>query len=196
VAKLYGQRNDGNRDVVLTFDDGPVSKTTLPLLDVLAKHNIKAMFFTVGRLLATKEGAAIAKRAQAEGHVVGNHSFSHPNLRGMNKEQVQDELKRTHDLICECAGGCEYFRPPFGSSSAVVSEVLQELQYTAVMWNVDTEDWKRKKNAEWVEFGMQQIKAREDSLVLMHDIHKSTVDHVESLINRIKRIPGSRFTLY
>jgi peptidoglycan/xylan/chitin deacetylase (PgdA/CDA1 family) len=196
VAKLYGQRNDGNRDVVLTFDDGPVSKTTLPLLDVLAKHNIKAMFFTVGRLLATKEGAAIAKRAQAEGHVVGNHSFSHPNLRGMNKEQVQDELKRTHDLICECAGGCEYFRPPFGSSSAVVSEVLQELQYTAVMWNVDTEDWKRKKNAEWVEFGMQQIKAREDSLVLMHDIHKTTVDHVESLINRIKRIPGSRFTLY
>jgi peptidoglycan-N-acetylglucosamine deacetylase len=196
VAKLYGQRNDGNRDVVLTFDDGPVSKTTLPLLDVLAKHNIKAMFFTVGRLLATKEGAAIAKRAQAEGHVVGNHSFSHPNLRGMNKEQVQDELKRTHDLICECAGGCEYFRPPFGSSSAVVSEVLQELQYTAVMWNVDTEDWKRKKNAEWVEFGMQQIKAREDSLVLMHDIHQTTVDHVESLINRIKRIPGSRFTLY
>jgi peptidoglycan-N-acetylglucosamine deacetylase len=196
VAKLYGQRNDGNRDVVLTFDDGPVSKTTLPLLDVLAKHNIKAMFFTVGRLLATKEGAAIAKRAQAEGHVVGNHSFSHPNLRGMNKEQVQDELKRTHDLICECAGGCKYFRPPFGSSSAVVSEVLQELQYTAVMWNVDTEDWKRKKNAEWVEFGMQQIKAREDSLVLMHDIHKTTVDHVGSLINRIKRIPGSRFTLY
>lgn len=196
MARLYGQRGDGVRDILLTFDDGPVPKTTGPLLDTLAEHDVKAMFFMVGRLLATPDGAALARRAHEEGHIVGNHSFSHPNLRKMSAADVRDELSRTHDLICECSGGCKYFGPPYGASGSTVDEVLSELGYTAVLWNVDTEDWKRKKNGEWVAHGMDQIKRREDSIVLMHDIHKSTVDHVEPLINRIKRIPGHRFTLY
>lgn len=196
MATLYGQRGDGHRDFVLTFDDGPVGRTTGPLLDILAKHEIRGMFFVVGRLLATAEGKAIVRRAQADGHMVGNHTYTHPNLRGMPKDKVRDELKRTHDLICECAGGCRYFRPPYGASSADVSEVLQELGYAPVLWNVDTLDWKLKQDGAWVENGMQQIKGREDCIVLMHDIHKSTVDHVESLIGRIKRIPGHRFSVY
>ncbi|MDP2321078.1 MAG: polysaccharide deacetylase family protein [Acidobacteriota bacterium] len=195
MAKLYGERGDGNRDLVLTFDDGPVAKTTGAILDVLAKHDIKAMFFTVGSNLATPNGAAVARRAQAEGHLIANHTFSHPNLRGLAKDKIRDELKRTHDLICECSGGCKYFRPPFGSSSAAVSEVLEELGYTTVLWNVDTLDWKLRSDA-WVENAMPQIKAREDSIVLMHDIHRTTGDNLESLISRIKRIEGYRFTLY
>ena len=196
MARLYGQRNDGNRDFVLTFDDGPLPATTGPLLDTLAKHEVKVMFFTVGRLLATSDGARIARRAQGEGHVLGNHSFSHPNLRGLPKEKVREELQRTHDLICECAGGCKFFRPPYGASGVIVDEVLQELGYESVLWNVDTLDWKLKKEGQWVNHAMEQIKHREDCIVLMHDIHKSTVDNVERLIGRIKRIPGHRFTLY
>jgi peptidoglycan-N-acetylglucosamine deacetylase len=61
---------------------------------------------------------------------------------------------------------------------------------------VDTLDWKLKKDGAWVENAMQQIKAREDCIILMHDIHATTVDHVEDLIRRIKRIPGHRFALY
>jgi peptidoglycan-N-acetylglucosamine deacetylase len=133
MPTLYGERDDGHRDFVLTFDDGPVAKTTGPLLDILARHDIRALFFTVGRLLATPEGAGLARRAMSEGHVIGNHTYSHPNLRGLTKDKVRDELKRTHNLICECAGGCKYFRPPYGSSSATVSEVLQELGYARLV---------------------------------------------------------------
>lgn len=182
--------------IVPEGDDGPLLKTTSPLLDILAKYQIPAMFFTVGRLLRTPEGAALAKRACSEGHIVANHTFSHPNLRGMSKDAVRDELKRTHDLICECAGGCQYFRPPYGSSSAVVSEVLQELEYVPVLWNVDTLDWKLNKAGAWVEHAMPQVKAREDSIILMHDIHESTVDHVEPFIKRLQRIEGHPFMLY
>lgn len=191
----YGQRNDGNRDIILTFDDGPSPKTTAPLLDVLAKHGIKAMFFAVGRLLQTPDGAVLAKRAKQEGHILGNHSFSHPNLRGMNKDQVRDELRRTHDLICECSGDCKYFRPPYGAGGDILSEVILELGYTTVLWNVDTLDWKLKKDDAWVDNAMTQIKEREDCIVLMHDIHKTPVDYVEPLVNRIKRIPGHRFVV-
>lgn len=196
MGKLYGQRGDGNRDVVLTFDDGPNPKTTPKLLDILAENEIKANFFVVGQLLSTSEGKAIVTRAQAGGHVIGNHTFSHPNLRGLSESKIRDELKRTHDLVCECTGACDLFRPPYGASSQTVSRILLELGYTPVLWNVDTLDWKYKKEGKWVDHGMEQIKVREDSLVLMHDIHATTVDNVPQLISRIRRIPGTRFTTY
>jgi peptidoglycan-N-acetylglucosamine deacetylase len=100
VSRGYGQHNYENREFVLTFHDGPLPATTSLLLDTLAKHEIKAVFFPVGKLLATSQGATIARRAQAEGHILGNHSFSHLNLRGLTKGKVREELRRTHDLIC------------------------------------------------------------------------------------------------
>lgn len=196
MSKVYGQRSDGNRDIVLTFDDGPNPKTTSKLLDILAENEIKAIFFVVGQLLATSEGKAIATRAQSDGHLIANHTFSHPNLRGLSESAIRDELRRTHDLVCEYAGDCTLFRPPYGSSSATVSRVLLELGYTPILWNVDTLDWKYKKDGKWVDHGMEQIKAREDSIVLMHDIHATTVDNVPQLISRIRRISGTRFTIY
>lgn len=196
MGKLYGQRGDGNRDIVLTFDDGPNPKTTPKLLDVLAENEIKATFFVVGQLLSTPAGKEIVMRAQAAGHVIGNHTFTHPNLRGLPESKIRDELKRTHDLVCECTGACTLFRPPYGSSSETVSRILRELGYTPVLWNVDTLDWKYKKGGKWVDHGMEQIKTREDSLVLMHDIHATTVDNVPQLISRIRRIPGTRFATY
>ena len=196
MAKIYGQRGDGVRDIVLTFDDGPHPKNTPRLLDILAENNIKAVFFMLGELLATPAGRAIATRVQSEGHLIGNHSFSHRNLRGLSESAIRDEVMRTNDLICECTGGCTLFRPPYGSSDATVSRVLVELGYTSMLWNVDTLDWKYKKDGQWVDHGMEQIKAREDSIVLMHDIHSTTVDNVPQLISRIRRIANYRFSVY
>lgn len=195
MARLYGQSGDGFRDVVLTFDDGPHRTNTARLLDILKDHKIEAMFFVVGKRL-TSDGRKLVKRAHAQGHLIGNHAYGHRNLRKLSLEQIRDELWKAHQLIVECTGGCQYFRPPFGAGSANVDKVVGELGYTSVLWNVDTEDWKREKSGEWVEHGMNQIQRREDSIVLMHDIHKTTVDQVESLVTRIKRIKGHRFSLY
>ena len=196
MARLYGQRDDNIRDIVLTFDDGPSKTTTGRLLDILEYHGIKAMFFVVGNRLETDEGIKLIKRAHTQGHVIGNHSYSHPNLRNLSPKEIQNELGKTHDLIVECTGSCSYFRPPYGVGGKNIDQMVKELNYTSVLWNVDTEDWKRKRKGAWVEYGMAQIKKREDSVVLMHDIHQSTVGHIEALIKRIKRIKGHRFRLY
>ena len=196
MPKLYGM-NKGTREIVLTFDDGPHPKLTPKLLDTLAKHEIKAVFFVIGQNIATVEGRRIVERTQREGHMIGNHTYSHPNLRTRSAQQITDEIRRTHDLICECAGGaCTLFRPPYGAANMTVSRVLRDAGYMQVLWNVDTMDWKYKKDAAWIGYGMTQIKAREDCIVLMHDIHPTTVNNVEEIIKQIKRIPKTKFMLY
>ena len=184
------------REILFTFDDGPNPSTTPKLLDILAKHNIKAMFFVVGQRLNNATGRSIMVRAYNDGHFICNHTYSHKDLKTLSSSKIREELRRTRDLIGEYAHDYNFFRPPYGSINARVSSVLQEEGYMNILWSVDTMDWKYKRNGSWVDYGMDQIKARQDSLVLMHDIHKSTVDNVERLINRIKRIPNSKFVNY
>lgn len=195
VTELYGSQK-GVREILLTFDDGPNPKTTPRLLDILAANAIKAMFFMVGARLTTVEGRSIMERAFKEGHQIGNHTFSHRDLKTLSDQKVRQELLRAQELIADCGDECRFFRPPYGAINAMVSNILKEENYMTVLWSVDTLDWKLKKQGAWVEHGMQQIKAREDSIVLMHDIHSSTVNHAEELIARIKKIPNVKFVQY
>lgn len=198
MASLYGKTENGDRDIILSFDDGPRSSTTNTLLDTLDRYGIKAMFFVVGNRLQSRKGRSTVERAHKEGHVVGNHTLSHPNLRKLSLDEIRHEIKQTHDLIVEITGACQYFRPPYGNLNSDVHQVVEELDYRTIMWNVDPEDWKaeRKPEGKWVEFAMDGIKKRQDSLVLMHDIHESTVEHVGTLIERILKLDGIQFTTY
>jgi peptidoglycan/xylan/chitin deacetylase (PgdA/CDA1 family) len=196
MARIYGGRKDGIREIVLTFDDGPSSKNTPKILDLLSQHGIAAVFFVVGEKLETQTGRAIVARAKREGHTIGNHSYSHPNLRTLAKDKIVDQITRTHDLIQECAQArCRLFRPPYGAINTLVGEVLHEFGYTQILWTVDTMDWKYKEDEKWVDYGMEQIKTREDSIVLMHDIHSTTVKNLDSFISRIKKIRNTRFAV-
>src|ERR1035437_3041854 len=87
------------RQVRLTFDDGPSADTTPRLLDHLKELGIKATFFVVGRNIATTSGLAIIKRMAKDGHQIGNHSYSHVNLTALNAAQIEQEIKRTEELI-------------------------------------------------------------------------------------------------
>ena len=198
MATIYGARKDGIREITFTFDDGPSVKNTPKLLDILSKYGIQSVFFVLGEKLKTTTARAIVERAKREGHIIGNHSFDHANLRTLSKEQIVEQVKKTEQQILECTGGsrCDLFRPPYGATNARVADVLKELGYTQVLWNVDTMDWKYKQEGMWVDYGLQQIKAREDSIVLMHDIHASTVTHIEALIKKIKKLPNTRFVPY
>lgn len=191
MAKLYGWRDDDVRRILLTFDDGPHLTRTGRLLDILAKHEIKAMFFVVGSRLVSRDVRNLVEQASGDGHIFGNHSFSHTDLTTLSRNEIRRELQKTHDLVVQCAGVCSYFRPPYGARSTDVEEVAKELGYTTMLWTVDTRDYRLKKNAAWVDYGMEQIRERTDSVVLMHDIYNTTIDNVENLIRRIRRMKGN-----
>jgi peptidoglycan-N-acetylglucosamine deacetylase len=197
MAIIYGSRKNGIREITFTFDDGPSLKNTPKLLEILSQYHIPSVFFVLGEKLKTAKGRAIVERAKREGHLIGNHSFDHANLRTLSKEKIIEQVKKTEDLILECTNKrCDLFRPPYGATNSTIADILKELGYTQVLWNVDTMDWKYKQTGKWVDYGLQQIKAREDSIVLMHDIHATTINQIESFIQKIKKLPDTKFVPY
>lgn len=184
MAIKYGSAK-GKSEIVLTFDDGPHPTLTPKLLDILKIENIKAIFFVLGENVASGKNIDIVKRAYDEGHIIGNHTYSHKNLRSLSESEIRNEIMKTEVLIRDFLTVPKLLRPPYGSTNLTVNKIIQELGYTSVLWNVDTLDW-QKKSIKWVEDSIEHITLREDSIVLMHDIHKTTVNNVIELVKSIK----------
>jgi peptidoglycan/xylan/chitin deacetylase (PgdA/CDA1 family) len=196
MSELYGAGH-GVREVVFSFDDGPHPVNTPKLLDILEKEGLKAIFFVVGQNLESAKGKDILKRISADGHYVGNHTYSHPNLAKLTEEQIRNEIEKTAALIGDADHGVKLLRPPFGAHNALVDKVVHDMGYRIVLWNVDTNDWNPKyKDGGWVQLGLDQVEAREHSLVLAHDIHPTTVARVDEFITAIKALPNVQFPAY
>jgi peptidoglycan/xylan/chitin deacetylase (PgdA/CDA1 family) len=126
--------------LALTFDDGPNPAWTPRLLDILAASDIRATFFLVGRFAKAEE--ELVRRIAAAGHLIGNHTWSHPNLARTSPSQVLDELTRTNDVLAEFTGKpVRYFRPPFGARRPYVLRLARQLGMIPVTWNAMTKDW-------------------------------------------------------
>lgn len=194
MALTYGSLGN-TREVVLTFDDGPHPDTTPQILDALAEHDLRAIFFVLGERLESRRGQEIMRRAAEEGHTIANHTYSHPTLTKCSDERIRTELAKTQALIGDCASEPRLFRPPYGATNARVNRIVREEGYMNVMWNVDTLDWKKRSEA-WVDHCMEQVEAREDALILMHDIHATTAAHVPALIERIQALDDVAFPPY
>lgn len=129
------------QELALTFDDGPNPAWTPRLLDILAEHEVRATFFMLGKF--AKAERELAARVVAAGHLVGNHTWSHPDLSRATAAQVLDELTRTNDLLAEIAGRpVRFFRPPFGARRPYVIKLARQLGLVPVTWNAMTSDWK------------------------------------------------------
>ena len=136
------------RDLALTFDDGPNPTWTPRLLDVLARNHVRATFFLLGsRAQAQPE---LVRRIADAGHLIGNHSWSHPNLARSSAGRIREELTRTSDTLQQITGArAKFFRPPFGARRPAVFRIARELRLMPVLWNAMTTDWKTPP-AEWI----------------------------------------------
>lgn len=128
-------------ELALTFDDGPNPKWTPRLLEVLDRHGVKATFFMVGQ--AAEQQPELVRQVAAAGHLVGIHSWTHPNLAVTAAAQVRQELVLSRQALEEMTGGpIRYFRPPFGARRPYVLRVAREIGLVPVLWNAMTTDWK------------------------------------------------------
>ncbi|GAB2853080.1 polysaccharide deacetylase family protein [Streptomyces deserti] len=128
------------RTMVLTFDDGPDPRYTPDILDTLAEYDVRAMFFVCGGMAA--ENRDLLARMADEGHVVGNHTWSHPLLTRLGRSRIRTEMERTCDVIEEAYGERpEWFRAPYGAWNRAAFQLGAELGMEPLAWTVDTLDW-------------------------------------------------------
>jgi len=192
-SQLYGQTFIGSRnrrEIALTFDDGPNDPYTFQLLDILARHSVKATFFMVGKYVDRRPDIACA--VADAGHVVGNHTYTHPNLILRSGWQVRDEIARCERALRDAVGErySRLFRPPFGGRRPATLRIIRQMGWTPVMWNVTGFDWDAK-SAEFIE-GKVTRQVKGGDVVLLHDgghlqfgANRSfTVQAVETIIKR------------
>ncbi len=175
---------EGKKLVALTFDDGP-GKYTAELLDFLGEHRVRATFFLLGNNAARYPD--LIKRMDAEGHAIGNHSYNHPNLASLSAAGVASQIENCNAVIRKAVGhNAVVLRCPGGSSNATVRAAAASVGIPIIHWSVDTKDWQSRNKDKILEvaFGAKGIK--DGSIVLLHDIHRESVDAAKEMILRLE----------
>ena len=176
--------------IAMTYDDGPHPQNTPRLLDMLRERNIKATFYVVGR--SVNMYPHIVRRMVAEGHEIGNHTWTHRKLTTLSDTNVRWEMNKTRDaIVAACGVQPRTMRPPYGAlRQNQRAWIYREYGYPTILWDVDPEDWKRP--------GVSVVSSRivhrtgNGSIVLAHDLHKSTVDAMPTALDGLLR-RGFRF---
>lgn len=182
------------KKLALTFDDGPSSHTEA-LLDILGPLGVKATFFWLGRTL--KDFAALARRARAEGHTLGNHSYDHANFTKISTEEVvRDQIIRTQKIYRETLGfEPALVRPPYGEIADIQIEALNGMGMDIVFWSICANDWKLLDNDAEKIVKRVVNNVHEEAIVLMHDDGpncSNSIEAVSSIVNMC-RIRGYEF---
>lgn len=189
----------GGFDLTLSFDNGPDPDATPFVLDVLARHAIRTTFFVVGERLAKPGARRLAKRARAQGHWIGNHTWSHSVPLGQQTEPATAaaEITRTQHLIGDLAHPLRLFRPVGGGGnldrrllSAWTRDVLLAGGFTCVLWNAVPRDWADPDG--WVARALDQCRAQPWTLMVLHDLPTGALRHLDRFI-RAAADQGARF---
>jgi len=156
----------GTKQLALTYDDGPNDRHTLRLLEVLAKHEVRATFFLIGRYV--RQRPEIAREIAQAGHVVGNHTFSHPLLVFKSAAEIRQELSDSRSALQEVVGEHSIlFRPPFGGRRPAVLGIARQMGFEPIMWNVTGFDWNAPPSGVIEQKVSKQI--RGGDVILLHD---------------------------
>ena len=169
--------------IAMTFDDGPHATNTPKLLEMAAKRHIKLTFFVLGECV--EQNPTVLQREVAEGHEIGNHSWSHPNLAKLSDADVRSQLQRTEDIIVKTAGvKPKLIRPPYGElTKRQRIWVNHDFGYKVILWDVDPLDWKRPGPS----VVARRIIAgtRPGSIILSHDIHPPTIEAMPQVFDAL-----------
>lgn len=186
-------------DLTLTFDNGPEPEVTPHVLDVLGRRGIKATFFVIGQKLEDPERRRLAVRAHAEGHWIGNHTYTHSVPLGLQRDpdSARREIARTQDLIGDLADPQRWFRPFGGGGNLddrlLKSSVVDHLcagGYSCVLWNSIPRDWDDPEG--WTARALAQCRAQPWSLMVLHDLPGGAMAHLESFLDSAAAA-GARF---
>ena len=185
-AKKTEPRNSGGVDcancVAITYDDGPGAETNR-LLDKLKAKNAHASFMVLAP--SAEQHPELLKRMKAEGHTIGNHTKSHRQLNTLSPAQVSQEIDAGNAAIKKATGqNTRWVRPPYGATNATVDQVTRDKGVSQALWDVDTVDWKDRNSEHVCSSAVQG--ARAGSIVLMHDIHPTTVDAADCVIDGLR----------
>ena len=186
-------------DLTLTFDNGPEPEITPRVLDLLGERDIKATFFVIGEKLGDPVRRRLATRAHAEGHWIGNHTYTHSVPLGQESSATtaQDEIGRTQTAIGELSHAQRWFRP-FGGGGNLdnrllkpsVVEYLMRHKYSCVLWNAIPRDWDDPEG--WDARALNQCRAQSWSLMVLHDLPTGAMDRLETFLDRAAEL-GARF---
>lgn len=186
-----GEENDvvvANRSAVkqvaLTFDDGPCKRYTPEILDILNEYGIKATFFVVGK--NAQQYPEIVLEEYNKGHEIGNHTYSHPNLRGLSAKRISDEITKTQEILSKITGKSPaLFRPPGGYLNNDIVDCIGQSNCRPVLWSwrQDTKDWSNTPSEQIVNNILGNLK--DGDIILFHDFHSGkspTPDALRKLI--------------
>ncbi len=156
----------GTKKIALTYDDGPNDPHTFRLLEVLAKHEVRATFFLIGRYVQQRPD--IAREVSGAGHIVGNHTFTHPLLILKSTAELRVELRQCRQALQDAIGEhSNLFRPPFGGRRPATLRVVREFGLEPIMWNVTGYDWNAPPAAMIERKIVRQM--RGGDVILLHD---------------------------
>jgi len=183
----HGDRNFlAPGEVVLTFDDGPAPADTREILAALAKECTKATFFMVGEMVAVHP--EVVKEVADQGHTIGIHSWTHPNMARLTLDEVKHEVEATFDIVQKNSPQpvAPFFRYPYLSSNKLTEDYFKSRNIGQFAIDIDSSDWRVRSSSPVIARIMAGLKARGRGIILMHDIHKWTADAVPQLLAKLK----------
>lgn len=168
---------DTNKPMVaLTFDDGPYSRTTILILDILKKHNSVATFFVLGNRVQNNKN--LLRRMIEEGSEIGNHSYNHKQLTTLSSKELKFQIDTTQKYILNIVGSePAMLRPTYGSYD---NKLKESINMPLILWSIDPMDWKYKDAEKIKNHVLSRVK--DGDIVLMHDIFTTTADAVEQIV--------------
>ncbi|MUG85160.1 delta-lactam-biosynthetic de-N-acetylase [Paenibacillus timonensis] len=176
------------KELFLTFDNGYENGYTAPILDTLKAKKVPAIFFVTGHYI--KDQPELLKRMAAEGHLIGNHSWSHPDMTTISDAQIREELEKVKSATAQVTGQSkmEYLRPPRGIFSDRTLRVTRTLGYTNVFWSVAYKDWD-VNDQHGADYAYQKVVSQlhPGAVILLHSVSKDNAAALGAIIDEARR---------